>query len=388
MTDPIRFRPAWLAALGTAILCVQTSPPELLATSRVTSQTSKDTPFARLTVTKAMLLAVRHQPMAAPPAAVEKATAEQVVHEQAAWKRFSGRIEKLSEGRWLRKGFMQRQLGIYVLEWETVADRNPTRAQTELIDLFLEPDIVVRGVDDIFMFARASVEGKDRTAAAATLSAVYARHMQAAIKRLGRQVFIDVRIATNRFDSATNTFQPAPQPPPGRLGKKPEAPDDLLPAWRPYSTSRSPATIPESAAATANYALGGVLPRTDPSTVRPWSPTNGWRGMFVLGSSDTTFPWPDVIGFDRRLTVAGIPITVKNADVLRQQGAVSSSDGLRARVYFEVQGSAVGEARPYDAPRQYSILFARIERIDILGASDAVLASIAASALPPTVVKP
>ena len=388
VTRPVSSRLAWLA-VGTAILCVQASPPELLATGRGSTQTVRDFTFAQLTVAKAMLLAVRHQPSAAPPAAIEKATAAQIASEQTAWKRFSGRIEKLSEGRWLRKGFMQRQLGLYVLEWETIAGRNPTRANSELVDLFLEPDIVVPGVDDIFMFARESVEGKDAGAAASTLSAVYARHMQAAINRLGRRFFVDAPITRNRFDSAANIFQSAPQAPPGRSGRDQDASDDLLTRWQPYSSSRSPASIPDAAVATANYPLGGVLPRTEPSTLRPWSPTNEWRSTFVLGSSDTTFPWPDVIGFDRRLTVAGIPLTVKNAEGLRQPRSVASSrDGLRARVYFEVQGSAVGETRPYDSPRKYSILLARIERVEILGTSDVVLATIAPASLPMAVVKP
>ena len=325
---------------------------------------------------RATLLTIRFVPEAADPEKLIDPTIRQVQAEQTLWARFGRTLEAQGPGRWLRKLLGQASdKPDLIHEWPVFAEKpGPLRAQ--LLSFYLNPDASAPGVADVFLFSRKQVEDREPRVAAHELVSVYKQHLDLAAARVPSTLWLSLPLPSFTYDFQAKALR-FPSKPTARSAKDvdPASGHDIL------HRASDALALPARAGATANYStIGAVrsMRQADAAPVRADSPTNTWRSAFAIGSRADTFPWVEVLAADRQLRLTPVPIDAKVAERLTKTSA-----DLRARVFLTTEGAELSTAKvDRKLTRKFAVLYVHVQRIEVLGPNDELLAEIQGASLP------
>jgi hypothetical protein len=290
----------------------------------------------------------------------------------------------------------------FVFEWQKEIDANPSFAASALLPLFLRADAdwsflkKEKGWDErydayiyVFLFDREKIQGRRPEFVARELAPVVKKQLQMAVAKAPVKLYFDVPLKTNYdINQAAIRFlsQDANQPvdsvdllKPANLVTFAQGSARNLPA----PTDREYHTIlPAAARLTANYTRSFELkdtPEAKPGIgVYGADPQEVWRKSISGNTQDVKMLPLGAFALDRQLKLSAVPFDPKRAEPLFQ-----SLRNLHARVFIladkvdEFQVSYERQFKPSAA-----ILFAHVQKIDILGPKDEPIATIAASSLP------
>jgi hypothetical protein len=290
----------------------------------------------------------------------------------------------------------------FIFEWQKEIGANAGFAASALLPLFLRPDAdwsflkKEKGWDEqydayvyVFLFEREKIQGRQPEFVARELAPVVKKMLQMAVAKAPTKLYFDVPLKTSydinqgaiRFLEA-NTNQPG------------DTTELLMPVQRvtfvegqarnlPAPTDRDYHSIlPSSARTTANYNRSFAM--TDVPLARPGvivygaDPQEVWRKSITGNTQDIGSVALGGFAFDRQLKLRAVPLDPKRAEPM-----VQALRNLHARVYFaagKVDVFQVSYERQFKLPQ--ALLFGHVERVDILGPKDEVIASVAGSALP------
>jgi len=351
-------------------------PVDPAASSRQPAATKAIDGASPFTSYRATLLTVRFVPEAADPEKLIDPTMRQIQAEQTLWTRFGRTLEAQGPGRWLRKLFGQASdKPDLIHEWPAFAEK-PGSLRAQLLSFYLNPDAAAPGVADVFLFSRKQVEDRDPRFAAQELVSVYKQHLELAAARVPSTLWLSLPLPSYTYDFQAKALRFSSKPT-GRIAKDVDPADgvDIL------HRASDALALPARARTTANYSTFGAvrsMRQSDAAPVRPDSPTNTWRSAFSIGSSADTFPWVEVLATDRQLRLTSLPIDIKVAERLTKTSA-----DLRARVFLTAEGAELSTAKvDRKLTRKFTVLFVRVQRIEVLGPDDELLKEIPGASLP------
>ena len=335
----------------------------------------------------ATLLALRFAPQVLDESKLPRRVEAQIYVEQQLWQRFGRTLEARGSGRWHRKLFGQNADTLALIhEWQAFVDQ-PTAMRGQLLSYFVDPRASVPGIADVFLFSRTAVQDRQPSFAAQELVSVYAQHLKLASAMAPTNVWMSVPLPKYGYDfqSKAIRFQPQGSDPSSSSRQTAAQPLEQADAGagpgidilRPFSYDM----LPDRARGTVNYSFG----RLEHAPQRTDSPTNGWREFLSsIGSSDNTLAWPTMLAADRQLRLSSFPVDVKVAEALaKRERAGPVSAGLIARVFMVVDGGDVASRKiDQNTTYRFSMLFARIRKVEIHGPDGELLTSIPASSLP------
>lgn len=358
--------------------------------------------YLPLTYYRAALLEFRDFPETMTDAYMQVIARSQVVSEQSNWKLLDAAAAGKPLLGFLPPGLqLNPQRSKFVFEWQKEIAANPALARS-LLGVFLRPDAdwsflkKQQGWDEqfdafiyVFLFARDQVEGRQPDFVARNLAPVMKQHLQAAVAQAPVKLYFDVNLRT-RYDvpqgairllklnseeladsleilspTAAMTFSDT------RVDKLPPPTD------RDYKTF-----LPATARTAANYNLSMGL--EDTPEARPGviivgdSPQQGWRKGMPGETFDHRMAPLGGFALDRQLKLGVIPFDPKKAEPI-----FNALRSLKARVFLNadrISYSRVGYERQWK-PLQ-SWLSAKVQKVEILGPKDEVLATIPGSSLP------
>ena len=290
----------------------------------------------------------------------------------------------------------------FVFEWQKEMETNPKFAESALLPVFLRPDPdwsflkKQPGWDEqydsyvyVYLFDHDKIQGRQPEFAAREMVPVIKKQILAAAAKAPNHLYLDVRLnAKYDLDMGAVVFLP-------QSGGQPLDSLDLLrpmtltvfapnrvenlppPADRDYHIM-----LPAAARATANYLLTGGL--DDVAEARPgvilygFDPAQMWRKDIAGNTFDMRAPPLGGFALDRQVKLTTIPLDARKAEPL-----VQALRNLHARVYFSAQKMDLFQIS-YE--RQWKpaqgLLFAHVEKVEILGPKDEAIATIAAAQLP------
>jgi hypothetical protein len=350
---------------------------------------------------RASLLMLRDVPEVATETALLPLTLGQVLAEQRTWQRIAPLVDASPSVVKVQYGNLNPKRHHFIYEWQNEVTRNPERARGDLVDTFIRTDadwsFVTRekewdsGYDaliDVFMFSRASIEGREARFAAQELVAVYKQYAQAAAARAATRLWIPIRLPDYAYDFNTRSIRFPSQP--GGGIELMASTDNPIFQW----------VLPPAARSTANYTLFGVVGSADRSPDPPMtkpgisqgesSPTHNWRSQFAIGASGAgeggALPNVELLALDRQLRLASIPIDPAVAERLAKADYYATTGrmtGLTARVSIDADRVELGERTiERTRPAKYGVLFARVQKVEILDPKGAVLVSFTPDRLP------
>ena len=375
--------------------------------NRPATSTSPDgAPAVALNSYRGFLLTVRDNAQVASQAALLPPTLRQVLAEQKAWTTIQGVLDHAAKTPQYDQYKLNPKRKTFIYEWQTEADT----LRPDLVDVFLRTDadwsFVTRdpqwdtrfgAIVDAFLFARKSVEGREASFAAQELVPVYKRHLDAAVAKAPTNLFLSLAVPAGGYDFASKSIrflQPGTvvhqkRPYEGGIDLLPSTDDPKMEDW----------VLPPKARSTATYSLFGAvqsmhradLPSTKPGTdIGSESPTQSWRSYFSIGSSSAgegeNIPYIEVLALDRQLRLSSIPLDPAKAEKLAKAGhyaTMGTMTGLTAKAYFAADRVELSHRTWGGTKARYGVLFAKLQRIDILGPDNEVLASFAVDSLPP-----
>ena len=293
----------------------------------------------------------------------------------------------------------------FIYEWQTEADGS----RTDLVDVFLRTDadwsFVTRepqwdssfgAIVDAFLFARKSVEGREASFAAQELVPVYKRHLDTAVAKAPTKLFITLAVPAAGYDFSSKSIRFLQAGTNVQQGQPYEGGIELL-----ESTDHPKfegLVLPASARSTANYHLFGAVQsmhRADPPSSNPgvnlntMSPTQSWRSYFSIGSSSAgegeNIPYVEVLALDRQLRLTSIPLDPARAEKIAKAAnyaTMGTISGLTAKAYFDADRVELSHRTVDGRKARYGVLFARLQRIDIHGPDNELLASFKPESLP------
>jgi hypothetical protein len=294
----------------------------------------------------------------------------------------------------------------FVFEWQKEIAANPALARS-LLGVFLRPDAdwsFLKKEKDwdeqfdayvyVFLFARDKIEGRQAEFVAREVAPVVKQHLQAAVAQAPTKLYFDVRLRT-RYDipqGAIRLLKPSSEEFADLLDiLQPTANvtfSDLPVDKLPVPTDRDYKTfLPSIVRGAANYNLSMGL--EDTPEARPGvivygdSPQYGWRKGMPGESFDNRMPPLGGFALDRQLKLGAIPFDPKKAEPMLQ--ALRS---LKARVFISADRmgySRIAQERQWKVLQSW--LSAHVQKVEILGPKDEVLATIAASSLPPATAR-
>ena len=290
----------------------------------------------------------------------------------------------------------------FIFEWQKEIDSNPSFAASALLPLFMKTDAdwsflkKEKGWDEqydayvyVFLFGRDKVEGRQPEFVARELAPVVKKHLQMAVSKAPTKFYFDVLLKTS-YDINQGAIRFQQQ----NTNQLSDSVELLTPvaavtfAAGPVKNLPAPtdreyhSILPAAARATANYNRSFKLedtPLAKPGVnVYGDDPQQIWRKGITGNTQDMRMPPLGAFAFNRQLKLSAIPLDAKRAEPL-----VQALRNLRARVYIsadkmdEFQVSYERQLKPLQA-----LLFAHIQKVDILGPNGEVIASVAASDLP------
>ncbi len=400
---PTAERPA-PAPSGGGALPAHKSSTRLAADGRSASAGPADSNGAvPLTDYRVSLLEFRDFPQAMSDAYVTEIAKWQIIGEISNWKLLDQSLAGTPPPGYV----LNPQRPKFIFEWQKEIDANPSFASSALLPVFLRPDPdwsflkKEKGWDEqydsyvyVFLFERDKIQGRQPEFAARELAPVLKRHVQMAVSKAATSFYFDVPLKTG-YDISREAIRFL-QPNTNQLGDNAEL---LLPVQMvmfaqgaaknlPAPTDRDYHTIlPAAAHATANYNRSFEM--KDTPLARPGvivygdDPQQVWRKGITGNTQEMRMLPLGAFAFDRQLKLSAIPLDAKHAEPLAQ-----ALRNLHARVYIaadkvdEFQVSYERQFKPSQA-----VLFARVQKVDILGPKDELIASMAASQLPPAAGK-
>jgi hypothetical protein len=335
-----------------------------------------------LTASWTLLLTLRDHPELATEQVLTTFTHYQIAAELGAWGRIDPPPSRLEAPPSVT----------YV--WQEVLESDPELARGPLLDVFLrqgadwtfarrDPRWVERADTraEAFIFARSAIEGRQPEFVARELFPVLEQHLDLAIASAPTRYQLTVELPRFAYDFDTQAIRfLAPGTMMTREGYTfSETMDILTPLPRRYYDLSS---------TDMGRAFYTNLVLTDRPSTQPGghetSPTTAWRSPSPIGGSGGVFPGGLILGLDRAVSLSSFPLDPGRAEHLVTMNAIDGmgGGGLRARVFFEVE--RVDLVRRADAPEAVSrTLLARLERVEILGPEEEVVAELPAVAFPP-----
>ena len=352
--------------------------------------------YLPLTPYRADLLMARDVPQTVTDAVLVELAQQQVGTEQGVWFLIDDDMTKNAAQHALNP-----QRPKFVFEWQKYADENPALAKS-LLNVFLRPDAdwsflkKEKGWDEnydayvaVFLFAREKIQGRQTEFVARELLPVLKRHLQAAVAQAPAKLWFELPVTIDYdFNLSAIRFK--------RQGHQEFADTlDLADPVKDFTfdpiqkdARNTPQWLPPAARTTANYrvipgadlplakpgiGVHGVLSQSDPRT----DPADAWRHN-LPGSWRGAFPAMTTAALDRQLKLTSLPLDARRAEQLGPAlHAVS-----RARVYVNVDHMDVGDWIYEHKEQRFGVLFAKVQRIDIISFKDQVIGTIPASALP------
>jgi hypothetical protein len=377
----------------------------VVAPARSTTESATETTGGAVlfTANRGLLLTVRDHSARLTEDALLQATRRQVTAEQMLWRlvdsmRNPNNPAGIHASRWNPKR------AVFSYEWQTVIERQPDVARGPLLDMFLRPDpdwsLVTRDPawDTRFealvvttLFAREKVDGRDPSFAAQELVPVYRRHLELAASKAPTNLWFPMTLPPYTYDFALRAIRFAAET--NRRGKPSTiggtdivqlAAEDDAPGLPQY-------VVPPAARNLATYPVSGFLSlmqRAEPPPTNPGlklgaeDATHAWRHVFAIGSSYRAVPMVEVLALDRRVQITSLPMEPAVAEGLAKRTVSNPNSRLTARVYFNADHVEIGE-RVFARERSPSaVLVGKVEKIEVLDFDNAVIAVVAAAALP------
>lgn len=350
-----------MAAVG-ALAAMATAVTASTQESKRTSAAASSAEFVPLTHFRAMSILVKYNGPLVEGTDLSDPARRQIAYEQSMWQRIAPVIAPCGAGAWCMKANPSQPA---FLEWQALSGQKSARAEAALTAL-LEPGS--SGGTGVFVFSRASVEGREATFAANELVPVYRQLLQHAGARAPSKVMLSAQIPNYSYDFARKALVLGAAARTSSYGT-PE-PEHLLSRGQRVLDDQ-PMTGP--AAERAVYFFSRL-----PNEQEDESPARHWRTLW--SGSANVLPYVSGIGTDRQLRLETIPMEPSKAEPLIKQ-----REPLTARFYLTIDGAQVIEPktkRPRDEVRPFAILLARVDRIDIVSSGDQLIASVPASQLP------
>ena len=295
----------------------------------------------------------------------------------------------------------------FIFEWQKEIDANPSFAASALLPLFMKTDAdwsflkKEKGWDEqydayvyVFLFSRDKIEGRQPEFVARELAPVLKKQLQMAVSKASTKFCFDVLLKTSydinqgaiRFQQQnTNQLSDSVEllTPVAAVTFAAGAAKNLpAPTDRDYHT-----ILPATARATANYNRSFELkdtPLAKPGVnVYGDDPQQVWRKGITGNTQDMRMLPLGAFAFNRQLKLSAIPLDAKRAEPLLQ-----ALRNLHARVYIvadkmdEFQVSYERQLKPSQA-----LLFAHVQKVDILGPNGELIATVTASDLPAVAAK-
>jgi hypothetical protein len=351
-----------------------------------------------LTDYRVSLLEYRDWPQAMSDAAIFDIAKFQVIAERSMWTL----LDKELAGSPAPGVVLNPKRKMFVFEWQKEMDSNPAFATSALLPIFLRPDpdwSFLRKQKDwneqydayvyVTLFARDKIQGREPDFVARDLAAIVRKHLQMAAANAPTRLYFDVPLRST-YDVGKGQIR--------FLSQDSNQPTDTVELIRPVSavqfapgpidtlpppTERDMHTIlPSAARATANYNRSFEMkdtPLARPSAyIYGADPQEAWRKNINGNTQDFHTVSLGAFALDRQLKLSAIPF-----DPAKAEPIVQALRNLHARVYLSVgklDKFRVSYERAFQ-PLQ-AIMFAKVLSIQILGAKDEPIASIAASSLP------
>ena len=267
-------------------------------------------------------------------------------------------------------------------EWQKAIEAQPEFARGALLDLFMKPDADwsfvkrEREWDErftaavaAFLFARDRIEGRQPAFAARELAPVAKQHLEMAVAAAPTNLWFPMKLVSWDYDFAAQAIR-------FRTGELLETPK----GWFDDDYT----VMPASARATANHApmatVGG--PASEPQESRPGllgepSGTEKWRQQLQLFASrdpsELRSAWPSTAS----CSSSRYPVDPKTAERLALKRAE-----LHANVYITATRVELGESKIDGKPRKFAVLFATLQKMDILGPDNELITTVKPEALP------
>jgi hypothetical protein len=282
-------------------------------------------------------------------------------------------------------------------EWQKLIETQPEFAGGPMLDAFVNnnadwsfltrnpqwnPNInpAARPVVGLLVFSKEKVDGRQAEFAARELAPVAKRMFQMAVRKLPTHFYFTAELPMWKYDFSTSAI---------RFNGNQQMPDkiDLMrPVYDPgikVGVREYYDKLPAKAREGLVYAAGGsgdgygywVAQHTMPPGNKPggWSagsPEAKWKENFIWGP----IPEPTIFALDRQLRITSIPLDVARAEALSKLGGL-----LTARVFFTADRIELGNpAAPLDRATQ-TVLYARLERVQLLDRNKSVVATIDAT---------
>jgi hypothetical protein len=328
------------------------------------------------------------------------ATRRQVTAEQMVWRQVDS-IRNPNGGippaRWNPKR------PVFTYEWQTVIDRQPDVARGALLDIFLRPDpdwsLVTRDPawDTRFealvvptIFAREKVDGRDPSFAAQELAPVYKRHLELAASKAPTKLWMPIALPSYTYDFAARAIQFS-----WRMNAKPSTIGGIVVAADDNARESLQYVLPPAAQNLAMYPVasaGPIIQRAEPAPTNPGlrvgppDAPDAWRQAFAIGSSYRAMPMTEVVALDRSLQITTLPMEPARAEALAKRRTANPNGQLTARVYFDADHVEFGERIFAGERSSIAVVVGKVEKLEVLDLDNGVIATMAASALPPPTV--
>ncbi len=294
-----------------------------------------------------------------------------------------------------------------IFEWQKEAETNPSFASNALLPVFLRPDPDwsflehVKGWDEqlysyvyVFLFDHEKIAGRQPEFAAREQAPVLKKQIQLEVAKAPTNLYFEVPVKSsyNLDQAAIQLLKEDGKPPAGAV-------DLLRPAELvtlvdgPMQNLAAPADrdyhflLPSAARATANYLLTFAL--KDVPLARPGVPMYGddpqqiWRKSIVGNTFNMRVPPLGGFALDRQLKLAAVPLDLKRAEPI-----VRALSSLHARIYISAgrmdycQIAYERQLKPLQG-----LLFAHLQKVELRGPDDELIATVPAASFPPAGAK-
>ena len=274
-------------------------------------------------------------------------------------------------------------------EWQKLIETQPDFAGGQMLDAFVNnnadwsflsrnpqwnPNInpAARPLVGLLVFSKEKVEGRQAEFAARELAPV-AKHMfQMAVKKIPTHFYFTTQLPVWKYDFAASGISFT------GTAQMPDRIDLLRPVYDPgikEGVREYYEKLPAKAREGLAYAAFGVPQHTMPPGNKPGgtaggSPEAKWKENFIWGP----VPEPTIFVLDRQLRIGTVPLDAARAEALTKLQGL-----LTARVFFTADRMELGNpSAPLDRATQ-TVLYARLERVQILDRNNAVVATLDAA---------
>lgn len=322
-----------------------------------------------LTFYRLDLLTIRDNPNLPTDAGLARFTANQINIEQSSWKDLDSNVASQSR---------RRRTPVYASawEWDKFLAQDPEFARGPLEDVFLREDanwsFVKNPADSIvmaFVFSRREVEGRQPEFAAHELMPIARQQLQLAASKVATDLWFTRELPVSDYDFASQSLRF----PSAERGIA----DILRPVYDPHSTAPQSRTdfdeLPDRAHTQAAMWLGMRDP--DLPELKPGFPGNSPDFYWRTGTSFLELPHPTVLSLDRELRLTSIPMAPELAERVKAMG-----NPIRAKVYIKAeQMQLIHQIHPERKNGPETVLFARLQKVEILNRKDEVVLTLPAS---------